>query len=130
MAGTAESMLTLTGTEQEGANVVPATTAPGAEDFIITETVASASMKPYWEVKSSLASFTAKRSTESHCWRPPCSQHSEVRASLQSSSTASFTSFGRRERPSLSPVRSRQNSLAPIPSMPMFSIWPSREIAA
>ena len=37
MAGTAESMVTLTGTEQEGANVVPATTAPGAEDFIITE---------------------------------------------------------------------------------------------
>jgi predicted GNAT family acetyltransferase len=37
MAGTAESMVTPTGTEQEGANVVPATTAPGAEDFIIIE---------------------------------------------------------------------------------------------
>lgn len=38
MAGTAESMVTLTGTEQEGSNVdLPATTAPGAEDFIITE---------------------------------------------------------------------------------------------
>ncbi|MBT2521375.1 GNAT family N-acetyltransferase [Arthrobacter sp. ISL-28] len=38
MAGTAESMVTPTGREQEGANVdLRATTPPGAEELIITE---------------------------------------------------------------------------------------------
>ena len=58
----------------------------------------------------------------SRCWRHPCSLLSEVRGSLPGSSAASSRRCRCKEQRSLSPVRLRQHSSAPIPSTPMFSI--------